>query len=89
MRYSRPRDCEIQSVSIRKLGEAGVFSPDARVELIEGEILSMAPIGTIHASICDLLVKQFVLAVGNAAVVRAGNPVDLGEPEPDLLLLRP
>ena len=76
----------------QKMGKAGVFSPDARVELIEGEILSMAPIGTAHANICDLLVKQFVLALGNAAVVRAGNPVDLGdysEPEPDLSVLRP
>lgn len=76
----------------QKMGKAGVFAPDERVELIEGEILSMAPIGTVHADISGILFNQFALAVGKAAVVRAANPLDLGddsEPQPDLLLLRP
>lgn len=76
----------------QKMGQAGVFAPNERVELIEGEILSMAPIGTVHADISGILFHHFALAVGNAAVVRAANPLDLGddsEPQPDLMLLRP
>ncbi len=76
----------------RKMVDSGVLTPSDRVELIEGEILGMAPIGTIHASVTGRLYKRIVLAVGNSAIVRAANPVDLGdasEPEPDLLLLKP
>jgi len=71
---------------------AGVLTSSDRVELIEGEILDMAPIGTRHAGVTGRLVKRLVLSLGNAATVRAANPIDLGsysEPEPDLLVLRP
>ena len=76
----------------QKMVASGVLTPSDRVELIEGEILDMAPIGTRHASVTRRLHKQLVLAVGDNAVVGAANPVDLGdasEPEPDLLVLRP
>ena len=36
-----------------RMGDAGVFTPDARIELIEGEIIDMAPIGSRHASVVD------------------------------------
>ncbi len=75
-----------------RMGETGVLAPDARVELIEGEIFDMAPIGKSHASIVDRLNRLFVLAVGERAIVRVQGPVLMGEhsePEPDLTLLRP
>jgi Uma2 family endonuclease len=76
----------------QKMVAAGVLTPSDRVELIEGEILDMAPIGTRHASVTGRLVKRLVLSLGEAATVRAANPIDLGsysEPEPDLLVLKP
>ena len=76
----------------QKMVAAGVLTSSDRVELIEGEILDMAPIGTHHASVTGLLFKRLVLSLGDSATVRAGNPIDLGsfsEPQPDLLVLKP
>lgn len=75
-----------------RMGEAGVLAPDARTELIEGEILDMAPIGSRHASVVNRLTSLFVPAVGARAIVQVQGPVrlgDLSEPEPDIALLRP
>ncbi|MGQ0653556.1 MAG: Uma2 family endonuclease [Betaproteobacteria bacterium] len=75
-----------------RMGEAGVLAPEARVELIEGEIVDMAPIGKAHASIVDRLNRELVQALGERAIVRVQGPVQLGElsePEPDLALLKP
>jgi len=82
-------------ISVRdyhRMGETGVLAPGARVELIEGEIFDMAPIGKDHASIVDRLNRMFVLAAGERAIVRVQGPARMGEhsePEPDLTLLRP
>ena len=75
-----------------RMGDAGVFAPDARIELIEGEIIDMAPIGSRHASVVDQLTRIIVGAVGERAITRVQGPVrlgDLSEPEPDLALLIP
>jgi len=74
-----------------KMGEAGLFAENLRVELIDGEIFDMAPVGPPHGSIVDRLNERFVLAVAKKAIVRVQNPIrlgDLSEPEPDLCLLR-
>jgi Uma2 family endonuclease len=75
-----------------RMGETGVLAPEARVELIDGEIFDMAPIEKNHASIVDRLNRMFVLAAGERAIVRVQGPVLMGEhsePESDLTLLRP
>lgn len=75
-----------------RMGDAGVFAPDARIELIDGEIFDMAPIGSRHASVVDQLTRIIVGAVGERAITRVRGPVrlgDLSEPEPDLALLLP
>lgn len=75
-----------------RMGEAGIFSPDSRMELIEGEILHMAPIGFNHAGHVNRLNNFLTLLARGKAVVSVQNPVQLGdlsEPEPDFLLLRP
>jgi Uma2 family endonuclease len=75
-----------------RLGEAGVLTEDDRAELIEGEIIEMTPIGSLHAACVDRLTALFVPLVGRRAIVRVQNPVfldDRSEPEPDLSLLRP
>jgi Uma2 family endonuclease len=74
------------------VAEIGVLAPDARVELIEGEIIDMAPIGNAHQSTVDQLNRMLVIAVGDSAIVRVQGSVRLSqwsEPEPDVVLLAP
>ncbi|MCK9606050.1 MAG: Uma2 family endonuclease [Methylomonas sp.] len=75
-----------------RMGEAGIFPPDSRMELIEGEILHMAPIGSNHAGHVARLIHALTPRLLEKAIVNAQNPVQLGdlsEPGPDFLLLRP
>jgi Uma2 family endonuclease len=75
-----------------KMGEAGIFAQDARVELIEGELFDMPPIGSGHAGMVMILIHLLTRAVGDLAIVGAQTPVVLGEesePQPDSLLLKP
>lgn len=75
-----------------QMGEKGLLTPEDRVQLIEGEILEMAPIGPRHGSVTGRLNRCLSRAMGDAAIVRLDNPVNLGkysQPQPDLMLLRP
>jgi Uma2 family endonuclease len=76
-----------------RMAAAGILSPEDRVELIEGEIVDMAPIGSEHAATTDILndILTRALATGQAQV-RIQGPLRLdrrNEPQPDLMLLRP
>jgi hypothetical protein len=74
------------------MGEAGILHEDDRVELIEGEIVEMAAIGTRHFSCVNRLNWLLVMSVGDEAVVSVQNPVRLNEhtePQPDLTVIRP
>jgi Uma2 family endonuclease len=89
---SWPRRHRITVHDYHRMAEVGVLAPDARVELIEGEIIDMAPIGKDHQSIVDQLTRMLVLAVGDGAIVRVQGSVRLSqwsEPEPDVVLLAP
>jgi len=69
----------------------GVLTKYDRIELIDGDMLDMAPIGLKHSAITSRLTELFVLAVAGAATVVVGGPVNLGEfsePQPDLMLLK-
>ena len=75
-----------------RMGETGVLPPDARVELIEGEVVDMAPIGTRHGGTVKWLNHTLNQAVGQRAIVAVQDPLRLGdrsEPQPDLMLLKP
>jgi len=75
-----------------RMGEAGIFTEGDRVELVDGEILGMTPIGSLHAACVDRLNRLLVLSAGEQASVRVQSPISLGpdsEPQPDLTLLRP
>ena len=74
------------------MGEAGIFRPDERVELIEGEIVQMSPISPRHAGCVINAIRLFITRPGDRAIVSPQNPVVIeprSEPQPDLLLLRP
>jgi Uma2 family endonuclease len=73
------------------MGEAGILTEDDRVELIDGEIVLMPPIGSPHQENVDTITELFVTRFSTMARVRVQGPVrlrDSGEPEPDLMLLR-
>ncbi len=74
-----------------RIGKAGILSEDDRVELIEGEMVDMAPIGSEHAAVVKRLIRLFDRLIGEQAIVSAQDPVWLStfsEPEPDIALLR-
>ena len=76
----------------QRMGEAGILSDDERVELIDGQVLEMTPIGPRHLASVDRATREFVTVVGDQAIVRVQGSVRLNlhnQPQPDLLLLRP
>ncbi len=87
-----PEKTRISVERYQKMVAAGVLTDSDRIELIDGEMINMAPIVPKHAALAARLTKLLVLAVGDTAIVSPGGPVNLGEfsePQPDLLLLRP
>lgn len=75
-----------------RMGEAGVIGPEVRVELLEGEVVEMAPIGTRHAAVVKRLVSMLSGVLGEHAVLSVQDPLrldDHSEPQPDLMLLAP
>jgi Uma2 family endonuclease len=81
----------------RKMGEAGIFSEDDRVELIDGEVVEMTPIGWRHARcvmLLNRLLNRWVFSVeasgGSAPFVIVQDAITFGphgEPQPDLALV--
>lgn len=52
-----------------RMGETGIFAPGARVELIEGEIIEISPIGSRHAACVNLLTRILNKQLGDEAIV--------------------
>jgi Uma2 family endonuclease len=89
---SLPERTRISADRYQKMVETGVLTQYDRVELVDGDMLNMAPIGTQHSAATDRLTRLFVLAAGDSAIVSPGRSVKLGDysvPQPDLMLLRP
>jgi len=75
----------------RAMGEAGVLGEDDRVELVDGEIVDMAPIGSRHLSCVVALTHVLVERAQGRYFLSVQNPLRLSErdePQPDLTLLR-
>lgn len=75
-----------------RLGEAGALAGDRRVELVDGEIIEMSPIGSRHAGCVDTLNRLFSRRLSARVLVRIQSPIvldDFSEPQPDVVLLRP
>ena len=88
---SWPRPHRLTVDDYYRMAEVGVLSPDDRTELIDGEIVDMAPIGSAHADVVTLLTKRLLGVVGESAQVRVQLPVRLSsrsEPQPDFALVR-
>ena len=75
-----------------RMGEAGILSESDRVELVEGELVAMSPVGSLHAGTVNALTRLLIGAVGDRGIVSVQNPIrldDRSEPEPDVAVLRP
>ena len=76
----------------RRMGEANIFPPGSRVELINGEILDMAPIGSYHAGHLKRINHVFSKIIPGNLITSVQDPLQLGdlsEHEPDFMLLKP
>jgi len=74
-----------------RMAETGILSENDRVELIEGEIIEMSPIGKRHAACVDRFVR-LLSRLDDRVILRVQGPIqldDYSEPQPDLALLRP
>lgn len=75
-----------------RMREAGILSEDDRVELLDGEVRPMSPIGPFHAAIVNILVMLLTRQLGDRAIVSVQNPIqlnDYSEPQPDVAILQP
>ena len=75
-----------------RMGEVGILTAEDRVELIDGEIVQLSPIGAPHARCVMFLTEAFVRRLEGRAVVSPQNSVRLHrrtEPQPDIILLKP
>lgn len=71
--------------------EQGIFNPEERLELIEGQFIEMSPIGKLHAGSVDFIADFLRKIIGDNAIVRVQNPIvldDFSEPQPDVCLLK-
>jgi len=88
---SEPKRHKLSRDQYYRMAETGILAPDARVELINGEIIDMVPIGNSHAGTVDYLAMKLTKAIDGNGIVRVQGPISLGEysePEPDLSVLK-
>ena len=74
-----------------RMAETGVLKPDARVELLDGQILNMSPIGPSHGSAVKRLNDFFSNLPHSRWLLAVQDPIaldDYSEPQPDLMLLK-
>jgi len=75
-----------------RMAETGVLRPNARVELLDGRIIDMSPIGPFHGGLVNRLIRLFGKLSNGRWMMSAQNPLrldDHSEPEPDFMLLKP
>ncbi len=73
-----------------RMAEAGILHPDERVELIDGAIIQMSPIGVRHRDCVNTMTRLLINLLGDRYIVSPQNPVRLGndtEPVPDVAVV--
>ena len=73
------------------MAKAGILGREDRVELIDGEIFEMSPLGIKHVACVNRANRLFVTAFLDRAVVNIQHPAQLSnktEPQPDVALLK-
>jgi len=77
---------------VLKMAEAGLFGPEERIELIDGEIIEMTPVGDRHIMCVNRATAFFSEAFGRTAIVRIQNALRLNihnMPQPDAVVFKP
>jgi Uma2 family endonuclease len=90
--HEAPRRHRLTADDYHRMSEAGILARDARVELIDGEVIDMTPIGSRHAGVVRQIARLLERAVRDAAIVSVQSPISLdewSEPQPDVALLEP
>lgn len=80
----------VSAAEYHKMAEVGILTEEDRVELINGEIIKMSPIGSKHAACVSRLTALLIRALGDMWIVFPQNPIHLSndsEPEPDIAVL--
>lgn len=75
-----------------RMADTGILGEDARVELIRGQIIDMAPIGAPHFGMVNRLTRLLPACIAGRGALSVQNPVRLddgSEPEPDVAVLKP
>lgn len=89
MVFAPPRYRPLRRVEYDQLIALGAFR-DEKIELLEGFLVPMSPIGPPHSSTVQKLDKLLQLALAGRATIRAQNPfsaLELSEPEPDIAVV--
>ena len=74
-----------------RMADAGIFTEDQSIELINGEIFDMPPIGSFHAGFVTRLSRVLINKIADQAIVTIQNPIylnEFSEPEPDIAILK-
>ena len=82
-----PRTRRFTVEEYHQMARTGILGVRERVELIDGEIVTMCPIGNKHMACCDRLTRLLVRSVDDRAIVRVQGSIQLdrhSEPQPDL-----
>ena len=81
----------LTSAEYYQMMESGIIREGERIELILGQIFTMAPKGTRHTVATSRLLKSLLVLIGEQAIVRCQDPISLpnhSEPEPDMAIVR-
>jgi Uma2 family endonuclease len=74
-----------------RMSERGILNEDDRLELIQGEIIQMSPIGSRHAACVKFISRLVNQTLGDVVIVGTQDPIqldDFSQPQPDIALLR-
>lgn len=89
---TRPAPHAFTVEEFHRMAAGGIFTEDDRVELLDGQVVDMTPIGSRHAATVKRLNGLLAAAVAGRAIVSVQDPILLGprsEPQPDVALLHP
>jgi Uma2 family endonuclease len=89
VRQPQPRKFSI--AEYYKLAESGILAPSERVELLNGQIIRMPPIGETHRTIVDKLTYLLVDKPRKRYQVSIDQPIrieNFNEPQPDVVLFK-